>query len=308
MSVEQDPLYSSLKDLVEFRFHVKQKKLNHQQDVIIPETGSHLAIKKGRGMTFSEVRQYQPGDDIRHIDWKVTARIQKPHTKMFVEENERPTVVVMEQTPNLFFGSKTRLKTAQVLNIGAVLSWVSLTHNERVGGICFNHRQHVWVAPKRDQHTVLNLLQQSVEQQSQVQTPKAPDTQAWPDALTQLIKVNKPGNKIFLIGDMMQLAKYAKPQLGKLKKNADITAIHIYDDLEKQLPSLGWLNMTTSFESNQIVKLDSFREKTRETYEQIYEDHWKQTKDSFIQLHIPIIQIGTHEEPLMSLIENRLLQ
>ena len=73
-------LYSQLEDLVEFKLHVKQKKLNHQQDLIVAQTGSHLAIKKGRGMTFSEVRQYQPGDDIRHLDWKVTARTQKPHT------------------------------------------------------------------------------------------------------------------------------------------------------------------------------------------------------------------------------------
>jgi len=301
-------LYSQLEDLVEFKLHVKQKKLNHQQDLIVAQTGSHLAIKKGRGMTFSEVRQYQPGDDIRHLDWKVTARTQKPHTKMFVEENERPTIIAIEQTPNLFFGSKVRLKVAQALNIGAILSWVSLTHNERIGGICFNHLRNSWISPKRNQQTVLSFLQQSIDLQAQISSPMAPDSQAWPEAMNQLLKANKPGNKVFLIGDMMQLAKYAKPQLFKLKTNADITAIHIYDELERKLPELGWLSMTSSFSSNKLVKLDSFRQKTRHTYEEIYESQWKKASQTFIQLNIPLIQIGTHEEPLMSLIENRLIQ
>ncbi len=308
MQTEETSLYSNLKDLVEFRFHVKQKKLNHQQDQIVAQTGSHLAVKKGRGMTFSEVRQYQPGDDIRHIDWKVTARIQKPHTKIFVEENERPTLLAIEQTPNLFFGSKKRLKTAQALNIAAILAWVSLSHNERVGGIGFNHLRQNWLSPKRNQQTVLSLLQQSIDLQAQINTPLAPDSQAWPEALNQLLKVNKPGNKVFLIGDMIQLAKYAKPQLQKLKTSSDITAIHIYDNLEKTLPELGWLSMTSSFASNKLVRLDSFREKTRQNYQDIYEEQWRNTAEVFVQLNIPLVQIGTHQEPLMSLIEARLLQ
>ena len=305
---EHANLYSQLEELVEFRFHVKQKKLNHQQDQIVAQTGSHLAIKKGRGMTFSEVRQYQPGDDIRHIDWKVTARTQKAHTKLFVEENERPSLLVVEQTPNMFFGSKVRLKTAQALNIAAILGWVSLSHNERVGGLSFNHLKQNWIAPKRSQQTMLSFLQQAIDYQQQIKKPSAPDMQAWPDAMNQLLKVNKPGNKVFLIGDMIHLANTAKAQLNKLKTRADITAIHIYDDLEIQLPELGWLSMASSFNNEQIVKLDSFRHKTRQTYAEIYQHQWQKARETFTSLNIPIVQISTREEPLMSLIENKLLQ
>ncbi len=307
MQTEDRSLYSDLNHLVEFRFHVKQKKLNHQQDLIVAQTGSHLAMKKGRGMTFSEVRQYQPGDDIRHIDWKVTARKQKPHTKIFIEENERPTLLVIEQTPNLFFGAKVRLKIAQALNIAAILAWVSLTHNERVGGICFNHLQRQWVSPKRSQQTVLQLLQQGIDLQHQLSKPGSPSNTAWPEALKQLIKTSKPGNKVFLIGDMIQLIASAKPLLIQLNRNADITAIHIYDELERKLPELGWLSMTTRFKSNQQVKLDSFRSKTRQTYEAIYAQEWERTAENFIKYNIPLVQIGTHQEPLHSLIENKLI-
>lgn len=301
-------LYSELSELVALRFHVKQKKLKHQQNTIATNSGNHLAVRKGRGMTFSEVRQYQPGDDVRYIDWRVTARTQKTHTKVFVEEHERPTLVITEQTPHLFFGSQVRLKTAQALNVSAILAWVSLAHNERVGGISFNHLQNIWIPPKRNQQTVLQLLQKSIDLQEQITRPRAPDTQAWVDTMQQLLKVNKPGNKVFLVGDMMQLVENASPQLHKLKKNTDITAIHIYDNLEKNLPKLGWLSMTRNFNSDKLVKLDSFRSKTRHAYEDLYHQQWEETKDVFSKLTIPLVEIGTHQEPLMSLIQHKLIQ
>lgn len=307
-SNQSDSLYSELAELVAFRFHVKQKKLNHQQNLLAANSGDHLAIRKGRGMTFSEVRQYQPGDDIRHIDWRVTARTQKTHTKVFVEEHERPTLLITEQTPHLFFGSKVRLKTAQALNISAILAWVSLTHNERVGGITFNHLQSQWIPPKRSPNNVLHLLQKGIELQRQITRPMAPVNQAWVETLQQLLKVNKPGNKVFLIGDMMQLASHANAQLHKLKHNTDITAIHVYDKLERELPKLGWLNMAQSLSSDKLIKLDSFRSKTRKSYNTLYKDKWHETQEVFSKLNIPLIEIGTHQEPLMTLIQQKLIQ
>lgn len=301
-------LYSQLSELVAFRLHVKQKKLSHQKKMLSAHSGDHLAIRKGRGMTFNEVRQYQAGDEIRHIDWRVTARTQKTHTKVFVEEHERPTLLVTEQTPHLFFGSQVRLKIAQALNISAILAWVSLHQNERVGGMGFNHIQNQWIPPKRNQQAVLHLLQKNIQLQQQISQPQIPNTQAWPDALQQLLKVNKPGNKVFLIGDMMQLAQYASPQLHKLKKHTDLTAIHIYDNLEKQLPKLGWLSMTTQLNSDKRLKLDSFRLKTRQAYQSIYEKQWQETQEIFSKLSIPLVEIGTHQEPLMSLIQHKLIQ
>jgi len=300
--------YSDISALVAFRFHVKQKKLNHQQNLLAANSGNHLAIKKGRGMTFSEVRQYQPGDDIRHIDWRVTARTQKPHTKVFVEEHERPTLLVIEQTPHLFFGSQVRLETEQALNIAAILAWVSLNHGERVGGLCFNHAHNHWVAPKRNQQTVLHLLQKSIVLQQQLSRPAPPDPSNWPNTLNQLLKMNKPGNKVFLIGDMMQLNQHASQQLHKLKKRADLTAIHIYDELEKNLPELGWLSITPSFNSDKMLKLDSFRSKTRQAYRTLYEEQWHHTEEAFAKLSIPLVSIATHQEPLMSLIQHKLIQ
>jgi uncharacterized protein (DUF58 family) len=101
-------LYSTLEPLMAWQFQVKTRKFVAHQALQAQQTGTHHALRKGRGMSFSEVRQYQPGDDIRHMDWRVTARTQKPHTKEFIEEHERPTLLVCEQSPALFFASQTR--------------------------------------------------------------------------------------------------------------------------------------------------------------------------------------------------------
>lgn len=306
MNSKYQALCSQLKELVEFKFHVKQKKLNHQQDLIVAQTGRHLAIKKGRGTTFSEIRQYQAGDDIRHLDWKVTARTQKAHTKVFVEENERPTILAIEQTPSLFFGSNTRLKIAQALNIGAILGWVSLTHNERVGGLCFNQETQSWITAKRNHKSFLQLLQQSIDLQTQITQPAY--SNSWPTALNLLIQNHSPGHKIFLIGDMIQLSQNAQSQLIQLKSNTDITAIHIYDVLEHDLPKLGWLSMTDKLTNDEVIKLDSLSSETQQTYKETYQNQWLEAKSKFAQLNVPIFKIGTHEDPLMSLIKHRLVQ
>lgn len=303
---ENDSLYSRLEELVAYRFHLRQRKLNPQQQLLAKSIGNHHATRKGRGMTFSEVRQYQPSDDIRHIDWRVTARTQKPHTKVFVEEHERPTFLVTEQSPALFFGSKVRLKTAQSLNISAVLAWCSLHQNERVGGIAFNGQHSTWVSPKRSQKAVLSYLQQTIRLQKKLYRPASPQGYYWQQALQQLAKAAKPGAQVFLIGDMLTLAEHAYTPLQTLKRHLDIVAIHVVDPLEKQLPQLGWLSLTRTF-GDDSIHLDSFRSKTRQDYQQTYETQWHATEQKFRQQQIPLFEIHNDEPAIQQLIKHRII-
>lgn len=310
-SVEKSPasnnLYSQLDELVAFRFHVKQKKLAHQNRLMSSSSGSHHALRKGRGMTFSEVRQYQPGDDIRHIDWRVTARTQKPHTKVFIEEHERPIILVTEQTPALFFGSQVRLKTNQALNISAILSWVALSQNERVGGLSFNHQHHQWVAPKRSQSTVLTNLQKAIQLQTEVQYPDESHPLFWQNSLKKLNQVVKPGSKIFLVGDLLQLSQTSRNYLQKLRRHNDIVALHIVDPLEKSLPNLGWLSLSQNRNSDAVLNLDSFNPKTREWYAQRYQTQWQHAFTQFTQLNIPLLEIASDGNPVEQLSRYRVI-
>lgn len=299
-------LYTELIDLVELRYLLKQRKLNQQQQLLASNLGNHHATRKGRGMTFSEVRQYQPGDDIRHIDWRVTARTQKTHTKVFVEEHERPTFLVTEQTPALFFGSKVRLKTSQAMNLAAALAWCSLNQNERVGGIGFNHQQTIWVSPKRSQKSVLNYLQQTLNLQHKLYRPATNQAHHWPKTLQQLAKTARPGAKIFLIGDMMNMVQTAMPSLQMLKHHLDIVALHLVDPLEKQLPELGWLSLTRTF-GDDPVHLDSFRRQTQKKYQQAYETSWLMTKELLNQQQIPLFEINNQQDVIAQLVAHRII-
>ena len=300
-------LYSHLGELVAFRFHVKQKKLAHQNQLMSSSSGSHHALRKGRGMTFSEVRQYQAGDDIRHIDWRVTARTQKPHTKVFIEEHERPTILVTEQTPALFFGSQTRLKINQALNVSAILSWVALNQSERVGGLNFNHQHHEWMAPKRSQATLLANLQKAIQLQTEIQRPEGVNPLFWQNSLKKLNQVAKPGSKIFLIGDLLQLSQTSRNYLQKLRRHNDIVALHIVDPLEKSLPNLGWLSLSQSRYNETPLTLDSFNPETREWYAQRYQTQWQQAFKQFTQLKIPLLEITSHENPVEQLNRYRVI-
>lgn len=299
-------VYSELQELVALRFHLKQRKLNHRQHLIASNLGNHHATRKGRGMTFSEVREYQAGDDIRHIDWRVTARTQKAHTKVFIEEHERPTILVCEQTPALFFGSKTQLKTAQVLNIASILAWCSLNQNERVGGLVFNHQHALWVAPKRSQRAALSFLQQSISLQTQLHRPGNHDSSAWPKTLTQLAKTAKPGSQVFLIGDMVTLANTSLSSLQSLRKHLDIIALHIVDPIEETLPELGWLSLTKTF-GEEAIQLDSFRGKTRQEYQASFEQAWQQTRQHFLLQQIPLYAINNQQSALSQLLTHRVI-
>ncbi|VAW44150.1 hypothetical protein PA3071 [hydrothermal vent metagenome] len=302
-------LYSQLDNLVAFRFHVKQKKLAHQNNLMSSSSGNHHALRKGRGMTFSEVRQYQAGDDIRHIDWRVTARTQKPHTKVFIEEHERPVIVVTEQTPALFFGSQTRLKINQALNISAILSWVALSQNERVGGLSFNHHHHQWVAPKRSQATLLTNLQKAIQLQLAIQNPGASNPMYWQNTLKKLNQVVKPGSKVFLVGDLLQLSQTSRGYLQKLRRHNDIVALHIVDPLEKTLPNLGWLSLTATphHSAEQNLTLDSFNPETRAWYAQRYQTQWQHAFKQFTQLNIPLLEITSDQHPVEQLSRYRVI-
>ncbi|MBN2647502.1 MAG: DUF58 domain-containing protein [Thiotrichales bacterium] len=292
-------LYSQLDELIAWRFHVKQKTLHSHQKLLASSQGDQHAVRKGRGMTFSEVRQYQAGDDIRHIDWRVTARTQKTHTKLFIEEHERPTMFVLEQSPALFFGSQVRLKTAQALNLAAILGWISLQQQEKVGGICFNGQQQLWFAPQKSQNNLLHFLQESIALQQQLQQPGTAQPQAWLAAIQRLQKNVKPGSRIFLIGDLLSFEAPLFAALKPLLSHTEILAIHLFDSLEKHLPELGWLSLEG--QQGQTLRLDSFRRQTREHYQHHYQQRWEQLQHNFYQLRIPVIEIANHEAPVQAL-------
>jgi uncharacterized protein (DUF58 family) len=301
-------LYSTLDELMGWRFHVKHRQLNNVQKVMDQISGQHHSLRKGSGMVFSEVRQYQPGDDIRHIDWRVSARTGKVHTKLFSEEHEKPILVISEQSPSLFFGSQVRLKSAQVLNLASILGWTALQQGDAVGGLAFSPGHLAWIAPKRQQKTWLHWLQQAAKLQQGLQTPGKSQPHFWQQATTQLLKTVKPGSKLFLIGDLFSLNEATLNNLQRLRKHSDISAIHVYDALEKELPALGWLSLSDGAFDSPALTIDSSLPITRQHYREQFEQAGVQATQRFRQHGIPLTLVSAQEAPLAALLRQQLLR
>lgn len=206
--------------------------------------GGHLSPIKGRGMEFSECRPYQAGDDIRSIDWRVTARTGKTYSKLFSEEKERPVFVLLDLSNSMFFGSQYLLKSVQACHLAALLAWATKQKSDRVGGIIMGEFGHKELKPQRQQRGIMQLLSHAVElhnnQVKLLQNKSKPDAQSesLAKALSRLRLLCKTGSHIMVISDFLQLDEQAQKQLALLKRHNEVEAWQVYDPLELNLPEL----------------------------------------------------------------------
>lgn len=301
----QAAVYSDLKRLNGWQFHVKHFKLGHQQRVLAQVGGASHTPRKGRGMEFSEVRQYQPGDDVRHIDWRVSARSQKTHTKLFTEEHERPIVFIVEQTPSLFFASQTCLKSVLALDIMSILAWAALNQGDRVGGLIFGQTPTKWIEPKRQAKTLNQLFHQALVLNHNLTQPGLVNHQAWWHAIKSIAPHIHPASRIILIGDMFSLNQTAMNQLQTLARHSVINAIHLQDPIEENLPQKSGLGLS---DGQKQTVFDGFNQTEREAYFQSYHQAWLQLKHDFLALKTPLVSVSTHQNPVETLAQFRLLR
>lgn len=298
-------LYSSLETLVQWQLQTKQRKLVSQQRLQSQLAGNHHTVRKGRGMEFSEVRQYQAGDDIRHIDWRVSARTQITHTKLFSEELERPVVCVVEQTPWLFFGSQVRFKTSQALNLMALIGWSTLNHKDRFGALVFNHLQAHWAAPKAHAKPLMNLFHQSLALQQMLTRPQKVQADIWLNQLHFLQKNLRPGTKVFLIGDALQWQATHFSQLQQLKRHNQLSVLHVYDQLEAQLPKLGQVPIWDGQTYQRINAQDTSQ---LAAYQQAHQQQIDGLQQQLQRIKIPLARISAQQSPIDALVQQGILQ
>lgn len=295
-------IYSQLEDLLRIRFHVKRLRLNSQQKLISEKSGYRQAIRKGRGMEFNEVREYAAGDDIRHIDWKVSARTQKFHTKLFTEELERPVICLLEQSPKLFFGSQTRFKSVQALNIAALLGWITLQEGDRFGGYVFNHLNHQWIEAKHQAKTVLQFLNAAQTLQQQVAKPGSESD--WQRQLTQVLPYLKSGTRVYLVGDFLDVSASFFETLSHFKRHAEIQIIHLFDPLESDLPAQGLLKLT---DGETQVDFDTFSQQQLADYHANYASRFTRLQQFCNDMQIPLLAVSTQDNALESLLAQKVV-
>lgn len=244
-TVTESPVTISLQELVRLQAEARALKLPSARPVRSRQAGLKRSPRRGRGMAFAEVRQYQPGDDIRSIDWRVTARRQEPHTKLYEEERERPVLLLCDLGPTLFFGSGGAYKQVRAAQISAMLAWLALWGGDQVGGIVFNGRQLVVQRPARRKKSVLRLLDNIAHMQHRPETPlpaaNSPEavTANLDTALAEARRVAHTGSRIMLISDFLNLSDQTSRLLGSLARHNSVSALRITDPLEQELPTTG---------------------------------------------------------------------
>jgi uncharacterized protein (DUF58 family) len=212
---------------------------------------------------FDQVRVYQAGDDVRSIDWRVTARTQEPHTKLFHEERERPIFIMVEQSRRLFFGSGLMFKSVLAAQAASLIGWAALGHNDRVGGLVFGDNEHYEIKPRRSKQSLLQLLNRLVRVNQSLHTESEPDRDAFGIALRRAREVLRPGSLAIVICDERALSESAEQQLSLLSRHCDLLLLPLSDPLDHALPAAGLLRFA---ERGAQLELDTLNFDLRQTY------------------------------------------
>ena len=261
--ISQPGIRISLAELIEMRHRVREVQLFSSPGRRSPLIGLHHSKLRGRGVDFDQVRVYQAGDDVRTIDWRVTARTQEPHTKLFHEERERPIFIMVEQSRRLFFGSGVMFKSVLAAQAAALIGWAALAHNDRVGGLVFGDNEHYEIKPRRSKQSLLQLLNRLVRVNQSLHTEAAADRDSFGVALRRAREVLRPGSLVFILCDERALSDAAEQQLTLLSRHCDLLLLPLSDPLDHALPAAGLLKFA---DRGAQLELDTLNPEIRQTY------------------------------------------
>jgi uncharacterized protein (DUF58 family) len=249
----------SLNELVQLSNYVKQISLTHSR-VKSPQVGQHASRLLARGMEFAESRQYQPGDDIRNIDWRVTARTGRAHTKLFAAERERPILLGVDMRPPMFFATQGVFKSVQAALMMGYLAWSASQTGDRLGGIIFDENASKEYRPalgKRGVLPFLNGLASYTGLPIKNKNTSMPLTNLTMDrAIASLRQMASPGSLVFLVSDFRYFSSYAYNLLLRISKHCDLYLCFVYDPIEAALPKNGCYSVTDGFSENTINTRD----------------------------------------------------
>ncbi len=234
--------------------------------------GEYHSTFKGRGMTFSEVRQYQYGDDIRNIDWNVTARTNEPHVKVFEEERELTMMLMVDISASELFGTDQQFKNEIITEIAATLAFSATQNNDKIGLILFTQEVELFIPPKKGRSHVLRIIRELIEFKPKQKTTNIAE------ALKFLSSVIKKRAIVFMLSDF--IADDYSQTLKIAAKRHDVTGIRIYDKHEEQIPNLGMVQMHDQ-ETNELMLVNTASKKIRTNYGEFYKNKVSYFKESF---------------------------
>lgn len=249
----------SLDELIGLRLQAAGLNVAGRRKVMNVMAGGHRSGFRGRGYDFSETRHYQPGDDIRAMDWRVTARYGVPHTKLFQEERERPVLLLADLRANMQFGTRTAFKSVIAARALALLAWAAAAHGDRVGGLVFGDHGHREIRPAGGRRGVLRLLKCFADG---IRETNSPDY-SLDRALEQIHRVTRPGTLVCVASDFHGLGAAGRSALQRMAAHADVFNLFVFDPLETELPPPGAYPLS---DGERLMALETHHADLREQY------------------------------------------
>ena len=273
------------------RIEIKTRKLSNQIF-----SGSYHSAFKGRGISFSEVREYQYGDDVRLIDWNVTARNRKPFIKVFEEERELTVMLMIDVSQSSFFGTQNDFKNHLIAEISGVLAFSALTNNDKVGVLFFSDHIEKFIPPKKGKSHILRIISEIYDFH-----PQGKGTNL-PEALKYFSSMVKKKSIVFLLSDFMSQAnaEEMRKAVNIVARQHDLIGLHIYDEREVRLPNVGLIHVLDS-ETGKEQWVDTSNKQLRMAYEKKFVDNQRQTRELFAKSGAQLESIDTEANYAVSL-------
>ncbi|MDC9729456.1 MAG: DUF58 domain-containing protein [Methyloprofundus sp.] len=251
------------------------------------QSGGYLSKIKGRGMEFDEVRPYQAGDDIRSIDWRVTARTGKTHTKLFREERERPVFISVDYRASMQFATRGVFKAVQAAKIASLIAWMAQRQGDRIGGQIFTDQSCRELKPGNGKQSVLHFLNALVKSESSFAVSSLEQV------LGRLSQHVRPGSLVYIISDFRGINEAAEMLLAKMARHCELVLVQIYDPLESALPKKGRFRFT---DKQQDVIVDAGDKTRMANYQEKFQQHSAVLEKLALQSNICLLSCSTQEQ------------
>ena len=289
--IQSNHVFVSLKDLLKMEHFARGFSfLARKQKVRSILGGKHASKLRGRGLDFEEVRNYVAGDDIRNIDWKVTARTQKTHSRVYSEEKEKPALIVVDQSKSMFFGSQLRTKSVVAAELAALAAFRVLKEGDRVGGVVFADHGIDIVYPKRDRKNILRFVEKIVERNHELeQSSPVKLEEALKETMLKIRNIVSHDFLIIIISDFMRYSPEVIKFISHLAQHNDVILAKVFDPMERDIPAA---KVIAGDGEKQIV-IDGESKRLREKFQEGFDHDYTNFETQMKKHRIPLMMIDT---------------